>query len=821
MTDLLPTLALGLASALASPPDSAKTKLWWFHGEEPSTRSGMTADLEAFRRAGVGGVVWYDQVHSASPTGCAACSPQWWADLVYAAGEARRLGLTFELHLSDGYLCGGPWITPSMAMQRLVAETDTIITATQGRPVSLTLPRAAGDTPVAVMAWPARKPQPHTVRAVTYTARTQGKATTSATNVPGPPAPAFVGTGYRTLPDIARLEASDDSLHWRTVRSLPAIYRAHSNWKTKTVAFPAVSARWFRVAPTADGGGALLSYKLHTGARTDQWEEKAALYSEYTAPDSTPRYSAEECLDTASVVDLTALAAASGRLQWAAPPGRWHILSLVSRPTGAKTKHGRPGLTGLEADRLSQAAAELQYRSYFRRVADTLALHGLRPDGLAMDSHEGGSQNWTPLMPDEFRRLRGYDIRPWLPAMAGRVVCSPEATDRFLADLRRTVADLAALRCYATLDSLARADGYHFTAQATGNALCLCADQIMAKGRVEKPQGEFWAMHSEGSYDVKEVASAARLYGRTIASAEAFTDTDDTYSVGYLRQLADGAYAMGANEFVVCASPHQPWTEGCGPVRVITAGQRRYAFHRLSSLWPQLPPFFAYQARCATLLRQGAAVADQLVYLGDDAPSKLLTYRLPELPAGFDFDVCSTDALANCLSTAGDGSLKARSGTRYRLLILPREGRLTPRAARIVSRLQESGVAVIRPKTPFPLAGPTGGYPLLAPAEALDSLGLLPDVALEGGGPQTATLRFTHRRTATADIYFVNNHSPQPLVATLLLRSPSAAEATVYDAWANTETRVAAASRADGRTAVPISIAPQESLFVILQTPKR
>lgn len=44
----------------SNPSDSARTKVWWFHGETETTREGITADLEAYKRAGVGGVVYYD-----------------------------------------------------------------------------------------------------------------------------------------------------------------------------------------------------------------------------------------------------------------------------------------------------------------------------------------------------------------------------------------------------------------------------------------------------------------------------------------------------------------------------------------------------------------------------------------------------------------------------------------------------------------------------------------------------------------------------------------------------------------------------------------
>ncbi len=47
----------------ANPQDSTRTKVWWFHGETETTREGITADLEAYKRGGVGGVVYYDQAH--------------------------------------------------------------------------------------------------------------------------------------------------------------------------------------------------------------------------------------------------------------------------------------------------------------------------------------------------------------------------------------------------------------------------------------------------------------------------------------------------------------------------------------------------------------------------------------------------------------------------------------------------------------------------------------------------------------------------------------------------------------------------------------
>ena len=87
----------------------------------------------------------------------------------------------------------------------------------------------------------------------------------------------------------------------------------------------------------------------------------------------------------------------------------------------------------------------------------------------------------------------------------------------------------------------------------------MVCDNIAAKGSVRRPQGEFWAKHNHGSYDIKEVSSAAHLYGRQVASAEAYTDAKYSQSLAYLKSLADYAYAFQLNEFMVCASAYQPW----------------------------------------------------------------------------------------------------------------------------------------------------------------------------------------------------------------------------------------------------------------------
>ena len=108
------------------PNDSARTKLWWFHGETETTKEGITADLEAFKQAGIGGVVYYDQVHGKGADASPVFSKDWWEKLIFSASEAKRLGLTFEVNVSNGYVAGGPWITKKLCMQKVVAS-DTVV----------------------------------------------------------------------------------------------------------------------------------------------------------------------------------------------------------------------------------------------------------------------------------------------------------------------------------------------------------------------------------------------------------------------------------------------------------------------------------------------------------------------------------------------------------------------------------------------------------------------------------------------------------------------------------------------------------------------
>ena len=89
--------------------------------------------------------------------------------------------------------------------------------------------------------------------------------------------------------------------------------------------------------------------------------------------------------------------------------------------------------------------------------ADYMGKRGIRY--VITDSWEAGSQNWTDDMVAQFKKLRGYDPTPWLPVLTGRVVESAEASDRFLWDFRKTIADLIADEHYGQVQETLKERG--------------------------------------------------------------------------------------------------------------------------------------------------------------------------------------------------------------------------------------------------------------------------------------------------------------------------------------------------------------------------
>ena len=125
----------------------------------------------------------------------------------------------------------------------------------------------------------------------------------------------------------------------------------------------------------------------------------------------------KECVDPTKVIDLTdrlMLSSAKGTpLSFTLPKGRWHIVRIGHTSTGHTNATGGGG-RGLECDKFSVEAVRKQFDNWFaaiyRHAPEDVAKRVLKR--LHVDSWEAGSQNWSRSFMDEFKKRRGYDLKP-------------------------------------------------------------------------------------------------------------------------------------------------------------------------------------------------------------------------------------------------------------------------------------------------------------------------------------------------------------------------------------------------------------------------
>ncbi len=110
-----------LSSGFKNPPTSARPWVYWFWLNGNITKQGITADLEAMKRVGIGGVLIME-VDQGAPLGPVPfAGPKWRELFQFVIHEAARLGLQVNMTDDAGWDgSGGPWITPDKSMKRVV-----------------------------------------------------------------------------------------------------------------------------------------------------------------------------------------------------------------------------------------------------------------------------------------------------------------------------------------------------------------------------------------------------------------------------------------------------------------------------------------------------------------------------------------------------------------------------------------------------------------------------------------------------------------------------------------------------------------------------
>jgi len=659
-----------------------------------------------------------------------------------------------------------------------------------------------------------------------------------------------------------QLEASDDGQQFRTVVAVPTGGAA-----AHTLAFPGVTARFFRVTfrtPPAPAVGAtpgtggnqppaaptafqVAELVLHPGARVNRFEEKAAFA---TLPDlytvATPPVAAPDAIAKTDVIDLTSKMRPDGTLDWTPPAGRWVVLRMGYSLLGITNHPASPEATGLEVDKMSRPAVKAYLDNYLGQYKDTVGeLMGKRGlQYVITDSWEAGTQNWTDDMFAEFARRRGYDMHAWLPVLIGRVVESAESSERFLWDFRKTIGDLTTEYHYEQISASLHERGMGRYTESHESGRAFIGDGMDVKRKAEVPMSAMWTPRpgtasEQYDADVRESASVAHIYGQNLVAAESLTAGTGAWSFSpeTLKPTADRLLAMGLNRFVIHTSVHQPLSDkvpgfGLGPF-----GQW---FTRHETWAEQAKPWVTYLARSSYLLQQGKFVADIVYFYGEDSNvTALYGRKAPDIPAGYNFDYASADAVLTRISVNA-GRITTPSGMSYRLLALdPRCRLMSLPVLRKLRDLVRAGASIVGPK---PVESPSlsdgqaefraivgelwaagtgvnavgkgkvyGGKTI---AEALSVIGAGPD--FEYTRPQADTsLLFVHRKLTDGDLYWVNNRSnrAENLDATFRIQGKAA------ELWHADTGRIEPASYriADGCSTVPLRLDPNDAVFVVFR----
>ncbi len=409
-----------------------------------------------------------------------------------------------------------------------------------------------------------------------------------------------------------------------------------------------------------------------------------------------------------------------GRFDWDVPAGDWTILRTGYTLTGSRWDPYPKGDTfaegaGYQIDYLNPASLDDHFRHLGQTVLDEAAKAGGRLDYLWSDSWECGKLTWTQDFPAQFLRFRGYDLKPYLPALAGRTVVDDEVTARFKEDFDRTVEDGLAENFYGHFAELCHERGVRMGSEAAGPGNLPPMDSLKNEGRCDLPAGEFWVnghFDFPGGYNsnpymrlnLKQTASAAHVYGKPQAMAESFTqqERDRTHwslSPADLKPYVDTAFGEGINAIMLHQATCQPPSDG-KPGYEFCAGQH---WNANSTWWEQSPAFFTYLARCQYMLQQGTFVGDVCYYLGDRppviAPPKT---ENPGLGPGFDFDYANTEVLLTRMSVE-NGRIVLPDGLSYRLLVLQNCTSLSPETSKMIGDALSLSVSPV-PSRSMPLA---------------------------------------------------------------------------------------------------------------------
>ncbi len=880
----------------ANPPQEARPRVWWHWMNGNISKHGIKKDLEWMHRAGIAGFHVFDagtNTPQIVPHRIIYMTPEWKDCLSYALHIADSLGMTTAIPSSPGWSnTGGPWVAPKDAMKKITWRT---VKVKGGKKIDMQLPNIYTTTGVfqnvthptketyskeigvVAVRMPnsdvniaALKPTVSTSKGtVTAAQLTDGDYNEGARIEPDNEGNIWVQYTFATpitikalsvsernyrstwnswgAPMFYRLETSNDGKTFTKVCDIP-----QSGTYQQTLAIKPTTARCFRIVsllPKKDEKGLyteLFEYNLYTTNRINFAEEKAG-FTSFGDLDQYPSLPDSDVSKEGDVVVLTDKVDQNGRLVWNAPKGNWTVYRFGMSLFGSRNSPASPEATGLEVDKMNKDAVRQYIEHYIGMFSDAtggkIGQHGIQY--LLIDSYETGKATWTPEMPEQFEKRRGYSIYPWLPVLTGVIVGSTEESEKFLYDFRKTIGELMDESLYTEVAAAAHRHDMKIYIESHENGRQMLADGISVKSRGDIPMGAMWAEKSADlsmyECDLRESASTAHIYGKKYVAGESFTadgrhEMCYTFYPGNLKPIADYMMSCGLNRFIIHESAHQPVDDRKPGLALAIYGQW---FNRHETWAEQAKAWTDYLARSSYMQQQGRYVADIAYYYGsDNSITGRFGHNHPKMPEGYSFDYVNPDALQQVFAYNGK-EFTTNAGMTYRLLAIdPQVTYMTVEELQAIDRMARAGAPICgkRPTLQPSLAGNNTEWKQLVTdiwdagranvmenlsiGEALKKINIPVDfqyIAADSAEATPDSIRWIHRRTEGKEIYWVANAIDQNKQIT--------ASFNVYGLkpmlWNAEDGSVKPVDYTmnEGRTYINLDLTPYEAVFIVFDTP--
>jgi hypothetical protein len=726
-----------LAEFFKYPPDHTRPWLYWYWIDENISKEGITKDLEAMVRVGIGQAL-IGHVSPGSERGnVRILGEEWWKMVEHAVEEGQRLGVDIGFFNGPGWSqSGGPWISKDQAMRHVVSREIKVKGPSlyKGKmPVTDTLLDL-----IAVQAFPVTwsaesKPVFYSIKATPSFPEVKNMFDNNGSTDFLFPEDLYSGNNINVdiqlikpvsiqsiqldfLPVPFKVEvefqAIDLNREFQILRNF-TLDRRYINFEIGPMRYqpanfsiPVTRSDHFRIKFSnlnASHGAGLREIDLKVTATLDQAIEKqlGKMYSgplpsweAYLWPDQNEPAS-DLTIEKNNIIDLTSKINVNGDLEWEVPEGDWSILFSGMVPTGATNIPVPLEATGYECDKFTREAIETHFDAFIAEFLRNVPAEKRRSlKTVVIDSYEVGPQNWTSDFKNIFLERYGYDPVPWLPVFNGRIVECADLSNRFLWDVRRLTADLISNIYVNRLRELCNEHGLDLWLENYGH-WGFPAEFLQYGGKADKISGEFWfenALWDLGPLECRAASSAAHIYGKNQVFAEAFTAGFNFRQYpAVMKSRGDQMFCEGINHMVHHVYIHQPW-EDRKPGVIAWFGM---SYQRHNTWFEQSKAWNGYLKRCHFMLQQGIPVSDVCYFIGEDAP-KMTGVLEPELPAGYDFDFINADVIMNRLSVK-NGSLTLPGGKIYRLMVLPPIETVRPELLKKVHQLLMDGAVIYGP----------------------------------------------------------------------------------------------------------------------------